>query len=80
MAKRTVKRLNKTGRLSYQDALVAARNVRAAMKKEGKLKVARKVTNETTATGRGAIKFHIPPEYLGHGRCDSSRKTRRTAS
>lgn len=83
MAKRIVKRLNKTGRLSYQDALVAARNVRAAMKKEGKLKVARKVTNKTTATGRGAIKFHIPPEYrseYGNRRSDSSRKTRRTAS
>ena len=80
MAKRTVKRLNKTGRLSYQDALVAARNVRAAMKKEGKLKGAGKVTNKTTATGRGAIKFHIPLEYRSVGRSDSSRKTRRTAS
>ncbi len=80
MAKRIVKRLNKTGRLSYQDALVTARNVRAAMKKEGKLIVTRKVTNKTTATGRGAIKFHNPPEYRSHGRSVSSRKTRRTAT
>jgi hypothetical protein len=80
MAKRTIKRLNKTGRLSYEDALISARKVRAAMKKEGTLKVTRKVTNETTATGRGAIKFHVPPEYRDYGRSDSFRKTRRTAS
>ena len=80
MAKRTVKRLNKTGRVSYRDALTAAKNVRAAMKKEGKLKVAKKITNKTTATGRGAIKFHIPAEYGGQGRTESAGKARRTAS
>ena len=66
MAKRTSKRLNKTGRLSYGQALVTARNVRAQMKKEGKLKGARKLANETTATGSGAIRFHIPPGYGSH--------------
>jgi hypothetical protein len=80
MVKRTVKRLNQTGRVTYRDALAAARNVRAAMKKEGKLKGARKVTNETTATGRGSITFHIPAEYRGRGRSDSPPKSRRTAS
>jgi hypothetical protein len=75
MAKRTIKRLNKTGRLSYRDALATAREVRAEMKREGKLKGTRKVTNETTATGRGAINFHLPPEYRGLERSDSSRKT-----
>lgn len=74
MAKRTIKRLTKTGRLSYRDALAAAKEVRAEMQREGKLRGSRKVTNDTTATGRGAINFHLPPEYRCHERSDSSRK------
>lgn len=56
MTKRTVKTLNKTGRVSRKKASAAASTLRQSLPKRAKTV---KISKATTASGRAKIAFHV---------------------
>jgi hypothetical protein len=66
MAKRSVKSLHRTGRVSRKRAKVVARRLRAELASGEIAQISgKRIGRETTASGRSAIAFHVVPTKSG---------------
>ncbi len=78
MAKRSVKSLHRTGRVSRKKARVVAKRLLAELDSGAIRQIpGKRIRNSTTASGRGAIAFHVVSPGLGSA---SKRRPARRAA
>jgi len=80
VAERSVKSLHRTGRVSREKARAVARILRGELE-SGRIRrlSGKKITRKTTASGRGAIAFHVVEPAAGSTRPGHSRSVRKAA-
>jgi len=78
MTSRTVKTLNKTGRIARKKASATAAALREAMVKSGTLSRKAEISRKTTATGRAKVAFHVSGK-IGKARKSPSSDRYRSA-